>query len=90
MRKRTIDALILPLLAALVLISLPAGFNLELRNTLAQKALIHSSEGDAAPNPAVEQWLEMQSEGFVRASFLASTLHPFLFMKKLRLAAIML
>ncbi len=82
MKKRYIPALILPLILAVGLMSLPANSNLQLRNILAQKALIISRIFKILPiskknNDPIQVWAQEQLQSQMQASLIAASFSPF-------------
>lgn len=83
MNKRVIPALVLPLIVAMGLVSLPTRYNQELRNSLAQKALIISRaitkthKSKPALQEPVQKWLARRTCAHMQVEQAASNFAPF-------------
>lgn len=83
MNKRIIPALVLPLIAAIGLMSLPKGYNQDIQNSLAQKALLISRALANAPKnkttlqEPLQKWIASQKSAYMQVEQQASNLMPF-------------
>ena len=83
MNKRVVPVIVLPLAAAIALMSLPARYNQEVRNSLAQKALIISGLVTKTPNSKaalqlpVQKWLDLRAQGQIQMEHESKALSPF-------------
>lgn len=83
MRKRLVPTIIVPLLVALGLMSLPTTLNNDIQKSLAQKALAFSrifksqAKGKAALHEPIQAWLQSSKEAAFHASVMAEALTPF-------------
>lgn len=83
MNKRVLPAIVLPLLVAIGLMSLPIRYSQEIQSSLAQKALLISraisktSNCKAALQEPVQKWLNYKSAAYMQVEQTACTLMPF-------------